>query len=152
MDKITLPARDIVGAMIVSDMTYQSLKHEMCKYVNISSHIVRELIQKGASGTIADLIAWILSIKKYIPKGYNPLKVKISLNVPVLKKSIYAVKPVVPSPKNKGKSWTDKDLRIIYTLYENKTPVDIIAKALDRTESAIRYIIQKKNNSKDDLR
>jgi len=66
--------REIIFAMVTSDISNTTLKHRLCQYVDVCLMEVDEIIRKGVDGWLEPYIAWVLDLKKYIPDGFKPKK------------------------------------------------------------------------------
>lgn len=140
-----LPSNKIILAMGMSEMTHQSLRHEIMRYINVSEAYVQNVIINGASGSIANLVAFLLGIKNHIPEGYDPISSMVQPTVfkKVDKKQINKLTRSI-TPHIPGKHWTKEELELVALLKHSGAPYPVIAKMLGRTVTSVKAIIKKR--------
>lgn len=168
--------KPIVFAMGVSDMSNTTLYHEISKYKDICMADVDEIIDRGVYGYLIDryerVVAWILGLKRFFPKGWIPtlrvVRVKEAVDLPKQGRldlfntsdnrgdNHYKRKAVLGStrmfPHNRkdggkigrGKPWTPAEHDKLERLYKSGLSLLDIANKLKRTKPAIQTKIARK--------
>ena len=145
MRETILPANKIILAMGMSEITHQTLRHELSKHINVSETFVQNIIQKGASGSTAHLIAHILKLDKYTPKNYDPFfkevkhkpyKIISKLNLKRLRRNF--------AKKIPAKRWSQEEIAAIKLLLEGNTSHNEISDILNRNVTSVKAIIKRR--------
>lgn len=137
--------KEIIFSMGTSNMSYRALKIELCKYMDVCMVEVQDMIKYGVNGVLEPLVAWVLGLKKHIPKGFVPelriveVKFKQLVFDKMFKKRKFNGKKLT-----RGKTWEEEDLELLKIMREQNFPTEVIARALNRSVSAVHTIVTRK--------
>tara|TARA_R110000822_G_scaffold19866_2_gene64443 strand:+ start:218 stop:766 length:549 start_codon:yes stop_codon:yes gene_type:complete len=71
--------KEIIFAMCTGDISNNTLRHNLCKYVNVCQVEVDNIISNGVDGYLEKFVAWVLNLKKFIPKGWKPEIINVKI-------------------------------------------------------------------------
>ena len=137
--------KEIIFAMCMEDITNNTLRYELCKYINVCQVEVDDIITNGVDGYLEKFVAWVLNLKKFIPRGWIPEQRVVTPKRIISKEKIKQVKVKKGPPVH----WTADEIAVAKKMRNDEIDFEEIAILLGRTVSSIRTkLYRKKNNVK----
>lgn len=162
----------IIFAMGTADMSNTTLYHEISKYKDICMADVTEIIRIGTKGYLERyerVVAWILGLKRFFPKGWKPTRlprlIRETPDLPVqgrldlfntsdnrgdnhYKRKNRQDNVHLMAKKLSPKRWTQEELDLLEILYKQGKNNSEIADILPRSKKAIQTKLTKLGISK----
>ena len=135
--------KEIIFAMCMEDITNNTLRYELCKYINVCQVEVDDIITNGVDGYLEKFVAWVLNLKKFIPKGWIPEQIIVTPKRIIFKEKIRQVKVKKGPPVH----WTADEIAVAKKMRNDEINFKEIAIVIGRTVSSIRTKLHRKKNN-----